>query len=114
MRSQPRRAIVLAAGRERRAIEGVDGGAVLGDESDVEAAFEHAAAADPEIRLARVAEARIGMAAGFLRRHLHHHAIAERRQRALVERLGAVEVGYAEADMIEHGRLLATSPVARA
>src|SRR5262245_33179452 len=114
VRSQPRRAVVLAARRERRTIEGVDGGAVLGGESDVQAAFEHAAAADPEIRLARVAEARVGVAAGFLWRHLHHHAIAERRQRTLVECFGAGEVGYAEADMVEHVRLLAAAPAARA
>jgi len=38
MRPQPRRAIVLAAGRERGAMEGIDRGAVLGGDRDIRTA----------------------------------------------------------------------------
>jgi hypothetical protein len=54
MRPQARRAVVLAAGRQRRAVERIDRGAVLAGECDVEVAVEPAFAADPEVGLPAV------------------------------------------------------------
>src|SRR5687767_14744524 len=56
VRPQPRRAVVPAAGRQRRAMERVYGGAILGHDRDMQRLLELALAADPEIRLAASAE----------------------------------------------------------
>ena len=58
VRPQSRRAVILAAGRERGAMEGVDRGAALGGDRDMQDALEPAFAADPEVRLALLAETR--------------------------------------------------------
>ena len=48
LRPQSRCAIVLAAGRERGAVEGVDRGAILGGDRNVKNAPQSAFTADPE------------------------------------------------------------------
>ena len=58
LRAQARRAVVLAAGRERCAVERIDAGAILGHDRDVQRLLQLAFAADPEVRLAADAEAR--------------------------------------------------------
>src|SRR5258708_40095434 len=88
VRPQPRRAVILAAGGERRTVEGVDRCAIIGGDRDVQDALNPALATDPEIRIAVAPETGGGTSAlGF--RDLHDHAVAERRQRLLVEGRGA-------------------------
>src|SRR5262252_5962481 len=86
---QAGRAIVLSACRERGAIEGVDRGAVLGNERDVNLALRPLAGGEPEIRLAIIAETDIARAAALLGRDLHGDPIAKRGKGLEVERLGA-------------------------
>src|SRR5208282_2922442 len=71
-------------------------------EGNVQPAGERVAGTDPEIGLALVAEPGKGVAAALLRRHLHHDAVAERRQRPFVELLRAGKVRHPEADVVEH------------
>jgi hypothetical protein len=66
-RAQAGRAIVLAACGERRAMEGVDGRPIVGVDRNMQNALEPSLAADPEIRLAVLAEAG-GRAVAFLSR----------------------------------------------
>src|SRR5215510_3703396 len=107
VRPQPRRAVVLATGGERRAMEGVDRGAVLGGDGDVEDASQTSFAADPEIGLAVGPEARRRrLALGMLAADLHDQAVAERRQCFQIERLRALVVGDGKADVVDHPRLL--------
>jgi hypothetical protein len=61
--TQPRRAIVPAAGGECRAVEGVDGTAVAGGDRNVQRGLESAFAADPEIGLTLLAESGSGASA---------------------------------------------------
>src|SRR5213080_5602241 len=92
MRPHARRAVVLAAGRERGAMEGIDRGAVLGHEGDVDMALRSFAGREPEVGLSIVAEADIAYAAALLRRYLHGDPVAERCERLEVERLRAFVV----------------------
>ena len=57
VRPQPRRAIVLAAGRERRVIERIDRRSIVRGDRHVQRTIDPALGADPEIRLAADAEA---------------------------------------------------------
>jgi hypothetical protein len=56
MRPHARRAVVLAAGRERGAVEGIDGGAIIGGDGDVQDA-PGPPRRRSEVRLAAFAEA---------------------------------------------------------
>ena len=100
--AQAGRTMVLAAGRDGGAIEGIDRCAILRDERHVQPAAERVAGTDPEIGLTLVAEPGRGLAAALLRRHLHHDAVAERRQRSFVEFLRAGKIRHPEADVVEH------------
>src|SRR5690349_4749636 len=88
MRPQARRAIVLAAGGDRCAVERIDCRAVIRRNRDMYDALEAAFAADPEVRLAVATEADCGASALRLGK-LHDQAVAERGQRLLVEGLGS-------------------------
>jgi hypothetical protein len=63
LRTQPRRAVVLPAGGQCCAVEGIDAGAILGGDRDVQRLVQLAFAADPEVGLAAAAEARGGIPA---------------------------------------------------
>src|SRR5581483_210030 len=73
------RAVVDAARVERRLVEGVDGAPVLRREGDVRSRAVRLALHDPELGLRLCAES-AGMTL-----ELHHDAVAERRERTLVE-----------------------------
>src|SRR5262245_16227389 len=112
MRPHARRAVVLAAGRERGAMEGVDRCAVLGDECHVDAVLRPLAGREPEVGFSIVTKADIAHAAALLRRYLHGDPIAERCERLEVERLRARVVGYRQTHMIDHRGLLDSIPKA--
>src|SRR6478736_1687498 len=107
VRPQSGLAVVAASGRQRGSVERVDIGPGLRRERDVEtAADDTLTVADPEIRLAVLAEARLRRAAGLLGRQLHDDSDAERLERGLVEPLAVRKVGHGETDMVEHANLL--------
>src|SRR5690606_36781006 len=97
---QARAAVVLADGRKRGGVQGVDLGAGFRLETDVQAAAV-VAVADPEERLG-VVEAGDSAAVVVV---LHHHAQAERGQRGFVEGTRARVVGAGESEMVDaaHG-----------
>jgi len=109
MRAQARRAVVFAAGRQRRLVESVDLLAAVHLEGNVDALADFLVVADPErIRLVVLGEADGGAAAfGVVRAHLHQHLHPKRSQCALIERPRARDVGDRYANMAElHARLL--------
>src|SRR5436853_16114 len=81
VRPQAGCAIVLAAGRKRRAMEGIDRGAVLGYKRDVDRALRPFAGREPEVGLSIIAKANVARAAALLRRDLHGDPIAQRGER---------------------------------
>ena len=81
VRAQPRRAIVLAARRERRAVERINHRPIFRDDCDVHRLFQLAFAVDPEIRFAAAAETSGGLSC-LLRGRLHR--VAVRRSQWLV------------------------------
>src|ERR1700676_1491730 len=98
-----RLAVVLAAGLQRRGVKGVDRGAVLGDEAEMQARFgvglhRLLGGAEPQ-RDRLVAVAQRGLA-------IAEAAVTQRLQRGVVELLRAGDVGDADRDMVEHGFLL--------
>src|SRR4029078_11306051 len=104
MRAQTRLAIVLAAGGDGRAIERIDLGAGLGGEGDMDALIIGGAEpfADPEERLAAIAETDGGAFAGRFRRHLHNDADTEWGQRLQIKLGGAGEIAEGKAEMVDH------------
>src|SRR5580700_7285186 len=102
MRPQPRRAVVFAAGSQRRAVKGVDCGAVFGGDGDVEFAIEPAFAADPEIRLAVRAETS-GRGVAIVLLHLPDERVSKRLQRLCVKSLGSYVVSDGESNVVNHG-----------
>src|SRR5262245_709130 len=101
MRAHAGRAVVLAAGGERGAMEGVNRGAVLGHEGHVDMASWPFTGREPEVGLSVIAEADIARAAALLRRDLHGNPVAKRRKYLEVERLGARVVGDRQAHVID-------------
>jgi hypothetical protein len=98
-------AIVSSASMKCCNVEGIDTGSVDCDDGDVQRPFEPAFAADPEVRLAGLAEPCRGSPA--FRVHaidLHHKSITERRKRLRVESLGTRVVRNRKADVIDHER----------
>jgi hypothetical protein len=78
----------LPPARERGAVKGVDGAAIVAGNCDVNNALEPAFASDPEVGLAVFTEPGSRAATfGSIGRDLHDQRIAERRQRLAVERL---------------------------
>src|SRR5262245_57477170 len=105
LRPQTRRPVVPPAGPERGLVEGAHLGPRLDREGDVHGRSGLTVAADPELRLAALAEtARPDLALGLLGAELHHEGDPERRQHLSVEGPGAKVVGDPEAEMIDdHG-----------
>jgi hypothetical protein len=102
MRAQTGRAMVLAPGRQRRLVERIHRGAVLG-QGDMQRLFQLAFGANPEIRLAADAEACRGETAFVSPGTSHHKSVAERRERPRVEGFGPFVIRYRKTDMIDHG-----------
>jgi topoisomerase IA-like protein len=101
-----RRAIVAAARLHRGAVERIDLGARLRSEGDMRSALGLRASADPEERLSIGAETGARITACFLRRDFHHHAEAERLQRAQIEGFRPTDVANRNADVINHVKAL--------
>ena len=105
MRPQARRAVGAAAGGKRCGVERIDIAGCFGAQADVRAALGrdlcHAGAQiDPELR--------IGLAEADRRRPRHEPREAERGERCLVETRGAIEIGDADGDVVDHGRAFPT------
>src|SRR5215475_4930568 len=103
VRSQPRRAVVFAAGLERCRIKGINGIAILGREGEVHASFDGLAAADPKLRASLGAKSGLVFAARLLGGDLHQEVIAQRRESHEIEGLRALVVGNWNAHMVKHG-----------
>src|ERR1700686_682578 len=85
-------------------MEFIHGLAIVRHDRDVQDAVQATFSADPEIRLASGAEAGSrAFALGVLPADFHHQAVAERRERLGVERLGPRVVGNRKPDVIDHG-----------
>src|SRR5262249_13170584 len=95
VRTQSRRPVVLAAGREGGLVERVDLRARLGAKRHVDMRYAAKGLAHPEVGLGWYAETR-----GIL--ELHDDRIAERRERRTVERLALRYVGNRNAGVIDH------------
>jgi hypothetical protein len=101
VRSEARRPVVAPSGRDPGGVEGVDRGAV-GAKGDVEGPARLAALAEPEV----------GMSAGLkadVTVELAEHLVAERFERAQVERFRDGDVADVDGDVIEHLHLLGGS-----
>src|SRR5579859_1029675 len=103
MRPQSRRAVVAAAGGERRLVEGLDRGAVGRPEADM--AVECGAAgrvADPERQ--RLLLQRMRLVAAIARGvdQVEQAAIAQGRQRRVVEGAAALQIADADGEMVDH------------
>src|SRR5260221_13010840 len=98
MRPRSRWAVVASARGQRRAIERVDDRARIGTKCNVHAGSIWRSLADPEVGLRRHAEP------GDLL-ELHEDAVAERRERGPIDRLGLGNVGHADAGMVDHRNL---------
>ena len=97
--ARSRRAVVAAAGVERRRVEGVDGLAAVAFERDVRAAGG-AALMDPEVVAAVGAEARRAVVGVDVRDLLH----SERPKRARIELDALVEVPDSDAEVVDDSR----------
>src|SRR5882672_10816420 len=104
MRPDAGRTVIAPAGCHRGLVEGVDGGAVLRDDRDMQGLVQAAFAADPEIRLATSAKTGRGIMTRLLLRHFHDEAVAERRQRLQIKRLRALIIGNRKTDVIDHSK----------
>src|SRR5262245_11118761 len=102
LRPQTRSAVVLAAGGERRLVEGIDGRSIGALDRDVRRARRRAPSRDPHVRL-------IGMAVADRLAEVGDLHVAERRQGTLVEALGSLEVADADSDVVDHGSTLLRS-----
>src|SRR5262249_26506958 len=102
LRPHAGRTVVASAGPQCGVVEGAYLGAGVDREGDVRGRRGRAVAADPELRLATLAEAaRPDLASGLLWPHLHHECDSERRQCCSVEGLGAFVVGDTHAEVID-------------
>jgi len=99
LRPQARWAVVASARRHRRAMKCVDLRTGLRAKRDVHTWRIRHALADPEIGFGRHAES--GELFEF-----HQQAVAERRERGAIKRLGLCHIGHADAGMVDHGQLL--------
>src|SRR5450755_550485 len=95
LRPEPRTAVVLTAGRHRRAVEGLDLRVRFGAERHVYRRNVRLVLADPEVGLGRDAEA--GELLPF-----HDQRVAERCQRRAIKRLALFHVGNRNAGVIDH------------
>ena len=93
--AKPGTTVVAPARRDGYLVEGVNGGAVVGGERDVES-LAWLASAEPEVRLARASEPR-RVGAGF-----HDQLVAEREEGLRVEALAPPEVRHGKTDVIQH------------
>jgi hypothetical protein len=92
MRPQTGRAVVLAARSKRRLMERIDRGPVLGQDRHVQRAIERTFFANPKIGLAARAEAGGISSCVLIRADFHDQGVAERCQRARIERLRTLVV----------------------
>src|ERR1700746_449475 len=85
MRPQARRAVVAPTRRDRRLVEGIDGGAVLGMESDMGRGSGRLAGSDPEVRAGVAEPGVIAMAAGLVVADFYHQGVTEWRKGSRIE-----------------------------
>ena len=102
VRAQPGRAVVCASGRQRGAVEGVDGGAVPGRNCDVQHAVQPSFSAYPEVRLAASAEARCRCLAAVCSAPISRSGCSRAVPAPWCRTPWNVVVGDGKADMIEH------------
>src|SRR5690606_38615133 len=107
VRTQPGGPVVLAACRERRAIEGVDLLPVSCSKRDVLARLGGGALAEPEIHVWRDAVTDDHLAPSELQRDRHPLRIAERRERLLVESPADGGTTHVHSGVIDHHRMSA-------
>src|SRR5712664_2194400 len=103
-RPWPRFSVVFTAGRERRRVEALDGGAVVRLEGQVERA-PGPASAEPQLRRAGLAEPG---GSGLLVVRLE--AVPERLQGGAVEPQAPGEIRNRQSDVVEHGFLHGVEP----
>ena len=97
---RPGRAIVAAAGRQRRLVESIYRGAIGSDKRQMSA--RHRPGRDPEIGLSLLAQPAMRLVAGLFGGDLHHHADAQRRQGGKVEGFCRIQVRDGDTDMVQH------------
>jgi len=102
LRSQTRRAVVLAACCDGRLVEGIDCRARGHAECDVDGWLDRNALADPEIGTVRMAEAGAGRATAVRGRQLYQSRMASRRECLQIERLAPLVVTDDNAQVINH------------
>src|SRR4051794_15900938 len=95
VRAQARRAVVLAAGGERRPVEGVHVGPTVCREGDVQRTRPRSSWREPQCGLAILAEAHAMLA-------VHDDRDSKGCEGGGEEALAGGDVRYAEAEMIEH------------
>ncbi|MCD6053642.1 MAG: hypothetical protein K0Q96_834 [Rubrobacteraceae bacterium] len=93
--AEPGTAVVAPARHDGRLVKGVDGGAVVCGERDVDG-VARIAPGDPEVRLASPPEPRCRDAG------LHDKLVAKRGEGFLVEALAPLEVRHGKTDVVQH------------
>jgi diguanylate cyclase (GGDEF)-like protein len=105
VRTQPRRAVVFAACRNRCGIKGIDERAVLCPKREVHARRLRRTLVEPEIGLGRHTHAKHDGSPSELDGHLHQHLVAKRCQRCLVEPATLDGVHDVKSSVIDHASL---------